>query len=39
MIHWSWVIAGFVFGAWYGILLVLLTTMKKQKEEDKDESL
>lgn len=39
MIHWSWIIAGFVFGAWYGMLLVLLTTTKKQKEEDKDENL
>ena len=31
MIHWAWIIAGFVFGAWYGMLLVLLTTTKKQK--------
>ena len=38
MIHWSWIIAGFVFGAWYGMLLVLLTTTKKQKEEDEDEN-
>lgn len=28
MVHWSWIIAGFVMGAWYGILLVLLTTKK-----------
>lgn len=30
MIHWSWIIAGFVFGAWYGMLLVLLTTTKRK---------
>ena len=39
MIHWSWVVAGFVLGGWCGILLVLLTTTKKQKEEDEDENL
>ena len=33
MIHWSWIIAGFVFGAWYGILLVLHTTTKREKVE------
>ena len=32
MIHWSWVIAGFVFGAWYGMFLVLFTTTKKAKK-------
>ena len=39
MIHWSWIIAGFVFGAWYGMLLVLLTTGKgKGRPEGKGEA-
>ena len=31
MIHWSWTIAGFVLGAWYGMFLVLFTTKREKR--------
>ena len=31
MIHWSWTIAGFVVGAWFGILLVLFTSSREKR--------
>ena len=31
MIHWAWTLAGFVFGAWYGMALVLFTTTREKR--------